>query len=87
MGIIDRVAKRLGRGIIGQNSSEVVMSKLISVTEAANKTGLSRAYFKKLLVQRRIKGEKIGSFWAIDSADLERFLSTPRKIGRPLIDK
>jgi len=63
------------------------MAKLISVTEAANKTGLSRAYFKKLLVQKQLKGEKIGNFWAIDSADLDRFLSKPRKIGRPRLDK
>ena len=81
------VAKRLGRGIIGQNSSEVVMSKLISVTEAVKETGFSRAYIKRLLVQGRVKGEKIGSYWAIDQEDLQRFYTTPRKTGRPPLDK
>jgi excisionase family DNA binding protein len=87
MGIIDRVAKRLGRAIMVKNSSEVVMPKLISVTEAVKETGFSRAYIKRLLVQGRVKGERIGSYWAIEQEDLQRFYKTPRKIGRPPIDK
>jgi len=84
---LEGVAKRLGHGIMGQNSSEVVMPKLISVTEAAKETGFSRAYIKRLLAQGRVKGEKIGSYWAIDKQDLQRFHRTPRKIGRPPVDK
>ena len=87
MGIVDRVTKRLRYAIIGQNSSGVDMSKLISVTEAANQTGFSRAYFKKLLSNGRLKGQKVGHFWAIDSDDLDKFMSKPRKKGRPSIDK
>ena len=88
MGIIDRVAKRIGRGIMGQNSSEVDMPKrLISVTEAAKETGLSLAYIRRLVAEHRIKGEKIGSFWVIDWNDMKRFLATPRDKGRPPLDK
>jgi excisionase family DNA binding protein len=88
MGIIDRVAKRLGRGIMGQNSSEVDMPKrLISVTEAAKETGLSLAYLRRLVATGRVKGQKIGSCWAIEYEALHKFLSKPRKIGRPPLDK
>ena len=88
MGIIDKIAKRLGRGIIGQNnSSEVAMPKLISVSQAVELTGFSRAYIKKLAAQRKVKAEKIGSYWAIDQADLQRFHTIPRKMGRPPLDK
>lgn len=82
------VAKRLGRGIIRQNSSEVEMPKqFISVTEASRETGLSLAYLRRLVTEGRIKGEKIGSYWAIERKDLRRFLAKPRKIGRPPLDK
>ena len=81
------VAKRLGRGIIGQNGSEVAMPKLISVTEAAKETGLSLAYLRKLVAAGQVKGQKIGSYWAIEYEALQKFLSKPRKIGRPPLDK
>jgi excisionase family DNA binding protein len=82
------VAKRLGRGIMGENSSEVAMPKrLMSITEAAKETGLSLSYLRRLVTEGRIKGEKIGSYWALDRRDLQRFLANPRKIGRPPIDK
>jgi len=88
MGIIDRVAKRLGRGIIGQNSCEVVMAKLISVTEAAKLSGFTVGYIRRLLIEGRLKGQKIGSFWVIDGKEFERFLAKPRPTGRPpTIDK
>jgi excisionase family DNA binding protein len=62
------------------------MPKLISVTQAAKQTGFSTAYIKRLLAAGRIKGQKIGSFWAIDQGDLQRFCNTPRKVGRPPVD-
>lgn len=84
----DRVAKWLRRGIMGQNSSEVAMpNQFISVTQAATEYGFSVAYIRKLVAQGRVKGEKIGSYWGIRRNDLERFLSKPRKIGRPRLDK
>jgi excisionase family DNA binding protein len=87
MGIIDRVAKRLGRGIMGRNINEVVMGKLISVTEAARQSGFTVGYIRRLLIEGRLKGKKVGSFWAIDSKELERFLANPRPTGRPPLDK
>jgi excisionase family DNA binding protein len=87
-GIIDKIAKRFGRGIMSENSSEVAMPKrLISVTEAAKETGLSLAYLRRLVAAGSVKGQKIGSYWAIEYEALQKFLSKPRKIGRPPLDK
>ena len=79
--------ERPGRGIIEQNSNEVVMGKLISVTEAAKQSKFTVGYIRRLLIERRLKGQKIGSFWVIDSQELKRFLAKPRPTGRPPIDK
>lgn len=87
VGLIDRVAKWLRRGIMGQNSSGVAMPKLISVTQAAKNSGLSVAYIRRLVATGKVKGEKIGAYWVIKQNDLQRFLATPRKTGRPSLDK
>lgn len=80
-----RLVKRV---TMGQNTSEVVMAKLISVTEAARHSGFTVGYIRRLLIEGRLKGEKVGSFWVIDIQELERFLAQPRPTGRPpSIDK
>jgi len=90
MGIIDRLATALWRVSITEsreNSSGVVMAQLISVTEAAKQSGVTVGYIRRMLIEGRIKGQKIGTFWAIDSRELARFIARPRRIGRPPLDK
>lgn len=54
---------------------------LLSVTEAAGRSGLSDAHLRKLLMAGKLKGQKIGTVWVIDARGLDRFLASERKPG------
>lgn len=57
------------------------MQGYISVKEASRKSGLSGAQIRKLLAEGKLKGRKIGSYWAVESNSLEEYTASNRKPG------
>ena len=55
----------------------------LSVTQAAAVLQASEAYVRRLLIQRRLYGFKVGPVWAIYPEDLESFQRLRRPPGRP----
>ena len=55
----------------------------LTVTEAAVRHKLSRTHIRRLLVERRVKGKKIGSLGTVDERSLTEYLATERTRGRP----
>lgn len=64
-----------------------MLDDLITIQEAIKRYKLSDSYLRRLLRQGKIRGRKLGTTWILDPASIEVFLSTPRKRGRPYIDK
>ena len=58
---------------------------LISVTEAAEKLGVTRGRIRQLISDGRLKATKVGHYWAIDTQDLAALQR--RKPGRPRKDQ
>ena len=56
---------------------------LLSVAEAAEHTGVSGAWLRRLLKDHEILGTKIGNYWAVDEESLRRYLAQPQTRGRP----
>ncbi len=60
---------------------------LLSVSEAATQSGLSRERIRKLLSEGRIMGTKLDRVtWVVNSQSLEDYMATPRRPGRPRKD-
>jgi len=57
--------------------------RLLSVTEAAAELNASDAYVRRLLLEQRLYGIKVGPVWAILPDDLRAFERTRRPPGRP----
>jgi excisionase family DNA binding protein len=55
----------------------------LSVTQAAAVLQASEAYVRRLLIERRLYGFKVGPVWAIYAEDLESFQRLRRPPGRP----
>ena len=49
------------------------------VTELAAKAEVSRAYIRRLLVEGRIRGEKVGGVWTISKEEGDKFVQTREK--------
>ena len=61
---------------------------LLSVTEAAKQSGLSRERIRKLLTEGRLMGTKIDDVtWLVNSQALQAYIESPRKSGRPRKDR
>ena len=56
---------------------------LLSVSEAAAKTGLSGSRIRKALGEGQIRGVRLETFWLIEEQSLDAFMAQPRKPGRP----
>jgi len=58
-----------------------------SAREAAEFLGLSHNRVRALLLQGRLRGEKVGmAGWIIYRSELERFARLPRRNGRPPVE-
>ena len=57
--------------------------RLLSVAEAAAELNASEAYVRRLLLEERLYGFKVGPVWAILPDDLRAFERTRRPPGRP----
>ena len=55
-------------------SPEVVLEKHISVKAAAECTGYSLQYLRRLLRNGNLEGTKIGQMWLIELASFDRYL-------------
>ena len=60
---------------------EDLTTKLISVTRAAEISGLTPGYIRRLLRQQRIEGKKIGRDWFTTEDSIREFLKTDRRRG------
>lgn len=54
---------------------------LISLTEAAERYGLTSTYLRQLAIKGRLKARKIGRNWVTTPADVEEYIKTRQKIG------
>ena len=64
-----------------------MLDDLLTIREASERYKLSGSYLRRLIKDKRIRGRKLGTTWALDPASIEEFLKYPRpKTGRP-IDK
>ena len=59
----------------------------ISSKEAGEIAGVTTGYIRRLLLQGRLKGKKIGRDWLVNRKSVQEFVQSPRKTGRPPIDK
>lgn len=62
-------------------SSEQAAQQLITLTEAAKRSGLSRSHIRLLVRQGRIWGRKMGRDWFTTEAAVIEYLSAERKPG------
>jgi len=58
-------------------------SVLLSISEVAQRLGLSEAMVRRYCAQGRLPATKIGKGWTIRRRDVERFAAAPRRSGRP----
>jgi excisionase family DNA binding protein len=54
---------------------------LISLTEAAERYGLTSTYLRQLAIKGRLKARKIGRNWVTTPSDVEEYINTRQKIG------
>lgn len=59
----------------------------MTTTEAAALAGLPRRTIQTAIRRGRLSAVKIGRDWQIDRADFDKWLSSPRKVGRPRKEK
>jgi excisionase family DNA binding protein len=57
--------------------------RLLTVSEAAERLGLSIALVRRYCAQGKLPARKMGRDWTILRRDIERFAATPRRSGRP----
>jgi len=70
-------ARDLGRPI------PAPQGRLLTISEAAERLGLSVAMVRRYCADGKIRAQKVGRDWAIRQRDAERFASIPRHSGRP----
>ena len=72
-------ARYLGRPV------PVAQGHLLTVSEAAQRLGLSMAMVRRYCAKGKIPSQKIGRDWAIRQRDIEVFAAAPRHSGRPAV--
>ena len=55
----------------------------LTVSELAERSGLTPSYVRRLIRDGRIDARRIGTMWVVEQREAERFLSTTRPFGRP----
>ena len=66
-----------------KDMSAVALGNLVSVSEAAERLGISGVLVLRYIKQQRLRAQKVGRIWLIDSESLEEFSLTPRRVGNP----
>ena len=72
-------ARDLGRPIPASQG------RLLTVSEAAERLGLSVAMVRRYCADGKLSAQKIGRDWAIRQRNVEHFAAAPRHSGRPSI--
>jgi excisionase family DNA binding protein len=57
--------------------------RLLTITETAERLGLSIAMVRRYCADGKLPAKKIGRDWVIQRRDVEYFAATPRHSGRP----
>jgi len=57
--------------------------RLLTITETAERLGLSIAMVRRYCADGKLPAQKIGRDWTILQRDVEHFAATPRHSGRP----
>ncbi len=57
--------------------------RLLTISEAAERLGLSFAMVRRYCADGKIPAQKVGRDWAIRRRDVESFAAIPRRSGRP----
>jgi len=82
-----RAAKRIRDKAIGFNEDERSMSmdltKYVTTKQAASMLGVNRFRIVQLLLDKRIKGIKLGHDWLVFAPSVEKYIETKSKRGRP----
>jgi len=63
----------------------IAQGRLLTISEAAERLGLSIAMVRRYCADGKLPAQKIGRNWAIHQRDVERFAAVPRHSGRPAI--
>ena len=64
------------------NISNPLPDELISLSQAAELSGLSISYLRRLVSDEEIWGRKIGRNWVTTEKAIREFLAQERKLGR-----
>jgi excisionase family DNA binding protein len=72
-------ARDLGRSV------PTPQGRLLTISEAAERLGLSVAMVRRYCADGKLPAQKIGRDWAIPQREVERFAATPRYSGRPAL--
>ncbi len=59
--------------------------RLLTISEAAERLGLSLAMIRRYCSQGKLPAQKIGRDWVIRQDEVERFAAMPRRSGRPAL--
>lgn len=66
-----------------KDMSAVALGNLVSVSEAAERLGISRQIIHKYIQDGRLRAEQKARVWLIDEESLDEFASKPRPVGNP----
>ncbi|MFZ5819038.1 MAG: helix-turn-helix domain-containing protein [Chloroflexota bacterium] len=58
---------------------------MLTISEAAERLGLSLAMIRRYCSQGKLPAQKIGRDWVIRQNEVERFAALPRQSGRPAL--
>lgn len=68
--------------MVDEDESRVVLTDLISLSQASKKFGLSQSHLALLVRTNRIKGWKIGKTWLTTKDAVQAYLVLGNKPGR-----
>lgn len=64
--------------------SRRIFDRILSLTEASERTGLSESWMRRLLMSGRLKGKKVGKTWLVLAEDVDALAAEQRRPGRPI---
>ena len=64
-----------------QDPLEDLASRLISLAEASEISGLTAGYLRRLLREKRLRGVKVGRNWLTTAEAIQEYLAQERRPG------
>jgi excisionase family DNA binding protein len=59
------------------------LSKYVTTSQAAEMLGVANDHVNRLLIAKKIQGQKLGHYWLVFVPSLAKYLTTKSKRGRP----